>query len=422
MTDTNALPLVADPAVPQRDRLMDTDAIARLLSTKLGRHRSVDIRSCRLDWINYRPGRRLRVIYRVGIEGRDLRVAAGTFRSASRGQRAYEKAMDTARDSGPLQRVAYDAGLETVFWTFPNDRRIENLSAVAEPDDDLGRLLGSRWTRSRLVDYQPEVSAVVACLDDSNRLIAYAKVHAGDEGEDVHKTQEALTRVSHDPRLRIARPLAYSKRYRTLLVEPIVGTSIGRLTGAGLLSGLHAYGAALAALHSLPGVGMTTDGRDTLGRLRSRADGVCLVRPELGEEITELLGELTARWDDAQGLPVPIHGDTNENNAILQGDSIALIDFERARIGGAGWDIGYFLALLRYFRSLGFISPETERARAAAFLGGYASVRTLPCRESLRVHESAALTARAFRPVTRLRRHAMSAMPALLAEARGLLR
>lgn len=422
MIDTNALPLAADPAVPQRDQLMDIDAIARLLSRRLGRHGSVEVRSCRLDWINYRPGRRLRVVYRVGIDGRDLRVAAGTFRSPSRGQRAYRKAMDSAGGSGSVLPVAYDAGLETVFWTFPNDRRIENLSAVADAEEDLGRLLGSRWVRSRLVDYQPEVSAVVGCLDESSRVIAYAKVHAGDEAEGVHRTQDALARVAQGPRLRVARPLAYSKRRRTLLVEPIVGTSIGRLTGAGLLAGLHAYGAALANLHSLPTAGITTDGRDSLARLRNRADGVCLVRPDLGEEVAELLRELSARWDETKDLPVPIHGDANENNAILQGDRIALIDFERACNGAAGSDIGYFLGLLRYFRSLGVISPETERARAAAFLGGYSSVRSLPRRESLRVHESASLAARAFRPVTRLRRHAISHIPALLAEARGLLR
>ena len=83
---------------------------------------------------------------------------------------------------------------------------------------------------------------MIGCLDESNRTIAYAKVQAGAEGERTHRVQAALARLAPATRLRIARPLAYSRRFRTLWVEPIAGTSIGRLSGTRLLQGLNAYG------------------------------------------------------------------------------------------------------------------------------------------------------------------------------------
>jgi Ser/Thr protein kinase RdoA (MazF antagonist) len=296
------------------------------------------------------------------------------------------------------------------------------LSAVAGAHDDLRRLIDRPWATSRLVDFYPEASAVVECLDDSGQVVAYAKVHAGDEGERTYRIQELLARRAQGAWLRTARPLAYSKQFRTLVVEPIVGESVRRLKGARLLAGLRAYGAALAALHSVPVNDGTRDTRDALGRLLHRAGGIRMVRPDVEEAFVALLEDLRLRWGDASGERVFVHGDTNENNAILQGDRVALIDFDRTSVGSAGADLGNFLGLLRYYRILDLVTPQSERARAAAFLGGYSSVRPVPDRDSLRVHESAALAERAARAVTRLRARASQRIPSLLHEARELLR
>jgi aminoglycoside phosphotransferase len=414
--------LVPDLAVPHRDHLLDPDEIARRLSTRLGTHGSVHIRSCRLDSICYQPAKRLRVLYQLEIDGRDLQVAASTFRSRSSSERAYGKATETGRHSGPFRPAVYDADLDTVFWTFPNDRKLVNLTDAVEAREGLTRLIDRSWARSQLVDYNPESTAVVRCLDDADRVVAYAKVHADDEGERTHRVHSAFSRLTRLSGPRIAQPLAYSEQYRTLLVEPIAGPSIRSLAGVGLTTGLQAYGVALAMLHSLPFDGAGTVRRDPLERLRHRAEDLCMVLPDVAGQVAELLAELTARWDEAAEPSVPVHGDTNENNAILEDGHIALIDFDRAGVGAAGWDVGNFLSLLRYLRALGIISPAAQRARAAAFTRGYASVRALPGREALRTHESAALADRACRAVIRLRGSVLPHVPALLAAARGLLR
>jgi aminoglycoside phosphotransferase len=413
--------LASDSAVPQRDHLLNLDDMASRLSQRLGSSGSLAFRSCEREFVSYRVGKRLRIVYRVGIDGEEVRVAASTFRSRSRSRRAYQAALERSPASGKLRPVWHDAELDSVFWTFPNDRRIANLGPINDVTEDLGQLLDGRWTASRLVDYYPETSAVVRCLDDSNRVIAYAKVHAGDDGERTLGAQRALVRAAKGSGLRIANPLAYSKRHRTLVVEEMSGPSIGMLKGAGLLKGLGAYGAALATLHSLPLVDIRASGGSALDRLRRKASGICSVRPDVEPSVSMLLDELSRRWERAAGDPVLVHGDTNENNAILQDGRVALIDFDRASIGSAGADIGNFLGLLRYFRALDIISPGSQGRRAASFVSGYSSVRPLPPPDSLQVHISAALAERAFRAVTRVRPRALVHVPALLSEANTLL-
>lgn len=414
--------LAPDPAVPQRDQLLDLDKIAHRLSMRLGVDGPAHIRSCELGTTCYRPGMRLRVVYRLDVDGRDVHIAASTYRSRDHGERTVEQAAGTARHTGPFRPVLYDTDLDTAFWTFPNDRKLVALPAAVDALEELTRLTDRRWVRSQLVDYNPESSAVVRCLDESDQVVAYAKVHADDDGERTHRVHRAYSRLTRESGPRIAQPLAYSEQHRILVVEPITGPSIRNLTGGELAAGLHAYGAALAHLHSLPPDGAEAGGPDALDRLRRRAEGVCLVLPDVADQVCELLDELTARWGEARGPSVPIHGDTNENNAIREGDHIALIDFDRAGVGSAGADVGNFLSLIRYFRVLGLISPAEERARAAAFTGGYASARALPSPDSLRTHEAAALAERALRAVIRLRGSTLPHVPALLAEARGLLR
>jgi hypothetical protein len=416
-----SIELADDPHVPQRDHLLDLDAMARRFSLHLDPRGPVTIGSCRRECVSYRVGKRLRVVYRVDIHGQDQRIVASTFRSRKRSERAFRTATESGVEAGPLRPALHDAELNVVFRTFPNDRRIEHLGAVVHADAYMTRSVDRRWTKSRLIDYYPEASAVVRCLDDDGRTIGYAKVHAGDEGQRTFRMQEALWEAARASGLRIARPLAYSMPHRTLMVEAIAGPTIGDLSGGELLAGLHAYGVALAILHSLPHVDFEVPVDSALKRLKERAEGMCAVLPNTRTSVTPFLEELRDRWDEAAGDPVPVHGDTNQNNAILQDGRVAFIDFDRATIGSAASDIGNFLGLLRYFRSLGLISPGAESARTAVFLDGYSSVRPLPSPVSLCVHEAAAVAERAFRAITRLHGLALPRVTDLLSEARSLL-
>jgi aminoglycoside phosphotransferase (APT) family kinase protein len=413
--------LQPDPVVTQRDVLLNLDAVARRFSERLGVDGTVAIDSCRRECVCYSVGKRIRVLHRIKIDGRSYHIATSSFRSRKRSERAYRRALESARPAGPLRPVVLDEELDAISWTWPNDRRLTGLAELGEPSAELSALLDRKWTKSCIVDYYPEASAVVRCLDDSDRLLAYGKVHAGDGAERAHKIHQALVRAAHGSHLRVPRVLAYSRRHRTVLVEPVVGRSIGQLSAPALLDGLRAYGAALGYLHSLPVPEVPPSARPPLQRVSRRARGIGVVRPDVEEASADLVATLGARWTDGAGAPVLIHGDANANNAILQNGHVALIDFDRAASGSPASDIGNFLSLLAYFRTLGVLSGDDESARAAAFLQGYSSTRALPSEQTLNLHLSAALAERSFGAVYRVRPRALLHIPKLLAEARELI-
>ncbi|MGH2736923.1 MAG: aminoglycoside phosphotransferase family protein, partial [Actinomycetota bacterium] len=322
-----------DPVVWQRDELLDLDAIGRRLASRLGAGGTIAIGSCRPTCVSYAVRKRVRVLYEIEVAGNWYHIAASSFRSGARSERAYDRALESAHGCGPLKPVLHDSELEAVFWTFPNDRRLRALRAATEPSPGPARLLDGRWAKSELVDYYPEASAVVRCLDDSGETVAFAKVHAGEEGARTHRAQRALVRAARGSSLRLAHPLAYSSDHRMLLVEPIRGRAIGRLTGRDLSKGLFAYGAALATLHSLPLDHVPAPSRPQLERLKRKARDIGVVRPDIEARGNELLAEISKRWPAAQDAPVFVHGDANANNAILQNGRVALIDFDRASSG-----------------------------------------------------------------------------------------
>ena len=209
--------LAPDPRLPQRDLLLDEREVARRLSASLGLRGRLPVSACERVRAKYRVGDSLRVLHRVSVEGRDYTVAARAFTTGKSG-RAYERASRSAVECAPLRAVLHDEELETVFWTFPNDRKLAGLDVLREVPPELARLFAPEWTHSRLVAYAPEKCATAQCLDEESRVVAYAKVYAGDEGRRVYETYRALGRQLSlgGVALRIPRSLAYDDARRTL--------------------------------------------------------------------------------------------------------------------------------------------------------------------------------------------------------------
>jgi tRNA A-37 threonylcarbamoyl transferase component Bud32 len=324
--------------------------------------------------------------------------------------------------------VFYDAHLDTVFWTFPNDRKMTNLRALFSPPESLSRLLGSRWTRSRLVAFAPEKCATAQCLDDDLNVLAYAKRYAGDGGRRACLIYRALRRSLRrgDCGLRLPRALAYSEEHRTLLLESAEGLRIADLRDAELTGGFRLLGEALAALHSLrlPG-GLPTFKRLEAEKLERAARVVGVARPDLSAPVRRLADTLRSRRETASdpGQLVCLHGDVHPKNAVLRGDSLTLIDLDQSGVGPAAADLGSLLAALSYSRLVGLLSPSRERELSDAFLAGYAAKRTLPSDVSLRWHTAAALLAeRALRAVNRIRPEGLRHLGEILVGAERLTR
>jgi aminoglycoside phosphotransferase len=392
-----------DAAVPHRDALLDERVVARLLS---GRLLADGVASCRCEYVKYRVGESLRVVYRVGRGGRGgpYYVAARVFAPGDSAE-AYRRAIATAVPAPPMRSVVHVPELDAVFWAFPNDRRLTTLPLLAGRSGTLDRLVGSPRVTPRLVAYCAERSASAACTGEDGSVLAFAKIHARDGAE--RERQNLLNAQAADGGcLRVPRVIGTSALDGALAVEAVEGRRLDTLPAAELPAALHRFGAALATLHERSPLPETRFTRLDVERLAKAVGVIARARPDAGPAAAELLARLLDRRDDAAGPPVSLHGDANLRNAILDDDRVTLIDFEDASAGPAAADLGQVLARLRANPV-----PGAERA----LLDGYATVRPAPGEASLRWHTAASILARLALPaISRVR-------PPVLGRLRELL-
>src|SRR4051794_39965647 len=118
--------LKADPALPQRDRLLDEQDVADMLAHRLGVAGPLAIERCDIWPVKYRSGESLRVLYRFQSGAMSHAVAARTF-PPGRAESIWQRSLAAGTACDPLRPVVYLRELDTVLWTFPNDRKIATL-------------------------------------------------------------------------------------------------------------------------------------------------------------------------------------------------------------------------------------------------------------------------------------------------------
>ncbi len=409
-----------DAGVPAREALLDTAGLAPRLDALLGLRGPVGIERLERVRAKYRVGRGLGLLFRVRAAGADHLVSARSFEPGG-GARNFERALAGALESppGPLRPVALAPELETVFWTFPNDRRIRSLALVAGPSGDLARLAGGPCA-PRLVAYVPEKAATARCEDATGADRAYVKVYGSEEGARADAIHAAVwAAASTVPGLRVPRPLAYDAHRRALALEAIVGEPLETCGVADLHARLAALGAALATLHDAsPPAGLRPLERLAPAGLERAAELIARIRPDVGDAsrgLAEALGAAYEERDDQAWL----HGDAHPKNVIVTQHGIALVDLDQAAIGPVAADLGGVLGRLRYLRLVGALPARRERALMASLLRGYSSNREPPDGRSIAWHLAASLLGeRALRAVTRIRAEGLRHLGELIEAAR----
>jgi aminoglycoside phosphotransferase len=418
-----SIKLASDPAFPQRDLLLNTEEVRRRFSEHLGIKDEINIQRCERLRVKYSHGTSLRLLHKIQVGSNSHYIAARAFK-ADRSQPAFEQAERKAVNCGPILPVAHDSEIDTVYWTFPNDRKIKTLSVLEHPPLSFAGIFKNRWTRSRIVAYAPEKCVTAQCLSSDGQVLAYAKIYAEDERLS-YGIYESLRKniQSAKSNLRIPRALAYSEEYRILLLEPLESNRIADLRNEDRFNGFHQLGIALAALHSIP---VSSDlprfERLAPARLQKAAQIISVSYPDVASIACNLAEELCRRRDSSSESEVILHGDVHPKNGILEDDSVALIDLDQAGTGPAAADLGSLLASLRYSHLTGFLSSASARALIDAFLSGYCKARDLPDKKSLRWHTSAALLSeRALRAVSRIRSEGICRLNEILIDSWTLL-
>jgi aminoglycoside phosphotransferase len=415
--------LNSDPALPQRDLLLDTTLVGQRLSRLIGPVSPTPIQRCERIKATYQVGRSLRLVYRAEVLGSTHTIAARVYPD-QRSAKAYCDAAASAVACGPLRPIAHDPEINTVFWTFPNDRKLTQLPSLWVNPGELAQNFSRRWVSSRLMAYAPEWSATVQCLDQSGGVVGFAKVFGNADIARRYLLHDTLRRnlPAYNPNLRLPRVVAYSERHRTVLIEAVEGRPLPGLPAPDGVDNLRRLGAAVATLHSLPLPRASRFARFDPAGLHEAAHVIGRVRSDVESLAGALASLLVSRWEEPAEGSVCLHGDVSGGNAIIADGRVTLLDLEDVALGPAAADLGSVLARLRYYCRIGRLSASAERNLADAFLTGYASVRALPDTTARRWYTAAALFAeQALRAVTRIRPAGLLHLQELLAEARMLL-
>jgi Ser/Thr protein kinase RdoA (MazF antagonist) len=426
--------LAPDPALPARDELLDPPLVADLLSAFLGAGR-LDVRGAELVRVKYRIGEGLRVLYRLDVAGHAHLVSGRMFTGGQSAAAYRQESRDTLPSNGQplkgLRATALDRGRDTVWWTFPNDRRLVGLDAVLDPvrlPSALRDAVGD-WSRSAVVEYAPERSVTLKALDPGGRTLAFVKCYAPhtlDVAQLAAQYDLLASRLrTADPSLRSPRVLAHSADRRLLLLEPMPGRSWLSLGRSSAVDALRRLGRAIAVVHATPlgscAAGAPRFARLDLEHLTQAGEVISQARPDVAAAARTLADRLVSDPPEPTEQ-VLLHGDCHPGNVLVVGDHVSLLDLDQAGTGPAAADIGNLLARLSYGAVLGESDAATTTLMARAFLDGYAQVRALPSPRTLRWYAAAALLAeRGLRAVNRVRPEALARLEDLVGTGHDLL-
>jgi tRNA A-37 threonylcarbamoyl transferase component Bud32 len=414
--------LAFDSLLPQREMLLDETQMAQRLSLLLEKYGCASVNRCQRLRTKYRVGVSLRVLHEVSIAGHAYKIAARSF-PTDRPATVFAQNNSSCSSVDLVPPTFFDEELSTVFWTFPNDRKLRSLSVLTNVPDDLSRINGSKWTKSNLVAYAPEKSVTAQCLNDQVHILAYAKVYAGDQGRRACAIYQDIYAGVHDSKLRLPRVIGYSETHHTLVLEAISGERLSELDQDRRSNGFFNFGAALADFHGIaPPNPVGTFKRLRPEGLRKAARVVAQCRPDVAWRTSVLAKQLITTMNRAADPQVLLHGDVHPKNGIVTRAGVTLIDLDQAGTGPAAADLGSLLAALEYDQCVGHLTNQQRLSLTESFLNGYASKRQLPSEGSIRWHTAAALLEeRALRAVNRIRLEGLSHMDELLEVASNIL-
>lgn len=393
--------LAPDPVLPRRDDLLDDRVVGALLDELLddrarGGGNPV---GCTRVRARYRRGQSLRATYRIGPEA-DALVSARMFPAANaRAQflRAREAAI--AQGAAPGS-VLFAEETHTVFWVFPQDRKLRGLGSLTDPPPELRGVFGAPWARSELMAYTPEKAVTVRCTDRDGRTVGFAKLQSGDEGRRSVETLRAVRRgVPERGPLLLPDVVAHLPEHHLALFSVAPGRPLHQVERAAVPRAMAALGAALSVLHAQPTAGFAPFTRLDPDQVRAAGRLVADARPDLapvtGAVVAELLTTAPPRAPQ-----VLLHGDLHPKNVLVHDAGVSLVDLDQAAAGPAAAELGGTLARLWCPRPGDEIDPATAAAAADALLGAYDGP---PAPDVLRWHAAAALLVeRAGRAISRV--------------------
>ncbi len=441
-----------DIKLPQLAAVLDRQRMGVEFERMLDRSNRSRVTGCEIEWVKYRPSQDCRIAYRLTVEG-DMhpdRVTQIVYArmlpkgaALSRYRRGCEAPLVQPLVGPP---IAHLEDLDLVVWSFPNDRKLDNLPRLMDPsyltDDAIPRLMAMRderpvvtsW-RDELVHYVPERSCMIRVICELERSTGptqetyYAKAYYDTSGHHTWSAMNALWGMRDRlPAVAVAQPCFYDERRRILWQQGVEGCPLDltKQTDADRLRFYRSVGEALAGLHQTQIASRSHDQpSDSLSPLRQTAHFVSAVRPTSYIRLLEVLRALIVGLDDTRLKPmVTLHGDLHLKNFLTQSQRLALIDLDRVRPGPPGQDLGSFFASDLFVTLLEGRSLEAAGERMTHCLESYRSrVPWQISMRDMRWHTAYCLIAeRVFRCITRLKPGRLDLIDDLIELSEAILR
>jgi hypothetical protein len=370
-----------DPALPGLATVLDPDALVAALSRLLP---AADLGPARSTYVRYKSGANCLVAYRIELAGVEVDVHAKAHRPDAEDK--LRKARERPARPGPLgpgRVILKDQAV--VVSVFPNDRELKALPRLDDPAERASllrrvvphqpRLWGGAM---RQLHYKPERRYVARILAEDG---SSATLKLYDEPSFGTARANAVALESRGP-LRLAARLGRSERRRLVAFEWLPGRSLSEALADPTLGAAAGatVGAALAELHGQEPAGLAQLTREQeAATLVALAPEIGFVCPELAERargLAERLADVLVREPPVNG---PTHGDFSADQVLLDGDTAAILDLDRAARGDPAADLGLFIAHLERDALRGRLAPGRVEPLRDALLDGYrADSHTLP--------------------------------------------
>jgi tRNA A-37 threonylcarbamoyl transferase component Bud32 len=292
----------------------------------------------------------------------------------TRTQRAWKSiSRSAALDTDPAKRIAlppfaYVPELDLLLQVFPHDHHMPALAQLmAGPPAKLLPVLmeefGSgdweltSWDAATVqyrVDKRAILRLTVGMTDRSTGRSStrefYAKVYRdADEGRYAFRAQSDLhERISAaGTHLVVAKPIIFAHELGTLVTEAVPGTSLSKIIkrGEGSMEAVNNAARAVAEFHHLDVFAPQRPLAEEMARLREAQVIIATARPDLADVVR---GMVDAIASGLEGAPSSlIHGDLKPDHILIDGDRVALVDFDLLGAADPIIDIAHLLAFLR---------------------------------------------------------------------------